>query len=297
MAQRRPIASHPAFAPLVALWFAALFGLAVAVLPGAPLERLFTALGPGGLVPLTTGGRLAACAVAALAGAPVGLVLGRAVAARAAHDPRPIYAEPEIEAEVPGLPEPARRPLRVREELDEGLRRDAPPTGDGGARDDDSGTSDDEGGEGGAEGPEQRADRPVPPPLPGDGFMILSPRPVAARPPEEGLEALLARFDEALDALSDDRQAGHALAAAPTPASPPPLEPDDADPVHAFLARQAGAARPHADDPPASSGDTPAEPFPNLAPDPPSGTQTPQAALRSALDRLARVRQRRNSED
>lgn len=255
MAQRRPIALHPAFAPFVAAWFAALLGLAVAVLPAGTVSRALAGIGLGAL---GTAGPVAAIAGAAIFGALVGFLIGKLLARRAAGDPRPIYAEPEMDFEEPALPERKRRPLSIREELtasfpDPRAALGAPPlagtAGSGDAEQEDRSAQVDE-----------ATDRPsalvreI-----GDDFLILSPQPVHPPRPAPDLDSLLTQFDTALAAFhgEDDE-------------TPPQGSQDQSpDPVHAFVARQTGA--------PAHS--------------PLSGTKKDhQAELRSALDKLARVR-------
>lgn len=253
MAQRRPITSHPAFAPLVALWFAALLGLGVAVLPTRLLERTFAAMDVAALVPLTLTGRLAASAVAALFGALLGLLVAIPLARRGARDPRPIYAEGEAEAEDEIRAEPVRRPLSVREEFED-LADGAVEAG-------------------------YRVDTADPDPLrtpasrvppvqmeSDEGFMILSPRPIHPPRPAPDLQALLDQFDNALVAFREGEEAVQADASSSRAASPA-REPI-ADPVHAFVARQTAAAAP--------------SPLGGLMPD-------HQAELRAALDKLARA--------
>ena len=218
MAQRRPITSHPAFAPFVALWFAALLGLIVAVLPAALLERALAVTGIGALAPLTATGRVLASIGAAVLGGLGGLALGTALARRNGRDPRPIYDEVEALHEPVPPAQPARRPLRVREELPVGLADDAAaaPVWDR---------------------PDPDIATPAPlPSLPAveaeEGFMILSPQPVHPPLPEPDLDALIAQFDNALAAFrADDHQAQ-------------PDAPGGDDPVHAFVARQTGAPAP-----------------------------------------------------
>lgn len=79
----RPLAAHPAFPALVALWFAALLGLGTFVVPPANFEGLVVASGLSDLVPAATPplgdtARIAISAIAALLGA----LLGFAIAAR-----------------------------------------------------------------------------------------------------------------------------------------------------------------------------------------------------------------------
>lgn len=218
MAQRRPITSHPAFAPLLALWFAALFGLIVAVLPRPVLEHALGGVGAGTWVPLTDAGRLAAAGAAALAGALFGFALALPLARRRRSDPRPIYAEPELPVEHPVADHPIRRPLSVREELAGELPDDMPvPAG-----------QDEQGGfaQGAQATPPGRMAEAE------DGFMILTPQPVHPPRPAPDLGSLLEQFDSALAAFrSEDEER-------------PARRPGDPDPVHAFVARQTGAPAP-----------------------------------------------------
>ena len=251
MAQRRPITSHPAFAPLLALWFAALLGLGVAVLPAGLLARMVDGSGLAALVPPMPGGRLAVSAAAALGGALLGWLLAIPLARRGIRDPRPIYDEPEpLAMEMPPV-EPARRPLLARDDLP-----DEPDTGEGGVAD---------GGLGWSTGSGDPAPPPVAASEPGEGFMILSPQPVHPPRPAPDLDALLEQFDDALAAFRAD--------ADPRPAaettgehSSDRLPGTRTDPVHAFVARQTGAPAPS-----------------------PLGGRMPdhQAELRAALDKLA----------
>lgn len=204
MAQRRPITDHPAFAPLVALWFAALFGLGLAVLPAALVERALQGVGLGALVPLTLAVRIGLSAGAALLGGLLGIALGRSLGRHARHDPRPLYDEGEPDLPEPDTDLPARRPLRVREELEEGL------------------------GAGGEDAAAQAGLASVA----GEGFMILSPQPVHPPRPAPDLEELLAQFDHALDSFRAPD------GPAPTGSDAGP------DPVHAFVARQTGTPAP-----------------------------------------------------
>ena len=217
MAQRRPITTHPAFVPLLALWFTALLGLAVAVLPAPLLERGLAAIGLAGYTPLTPVGRVTASGAAALIGLLLGLALALPLARRARRDPRPIYAEEEFAAEPFAGEESVRRPLRVREELAEDLPSDTVPAED--------------------------AEHPSPPVTPRkahetaiseaeEGFMILTPQPVHPPRPAPDLEGLLEQFDTALAAFRSGEDAA--------PAQPS----GGADPVHAFVARQTGTPAP-----------------------------------------------------
>lgn len=260
MAQRRPIASHPAFAPLVAAWFAALFGLTLAVLPQGLFARALGATGLDAVLSAAMTGRITAIVLAVLVGGGIGLALGRVLASRALHDPRPIYAEP-----APGMQEPepnerpARRPLRVREELADGFDDAVTAAEDGAAREPDVAwrelTAQMQPGS-----PFDPGEAPAPPSIEtGDGFMILTPQPVHPPQPAPDIESLLAQFDSALAAFRSDDASG--------PATPAPAA-EKADPVHAFVARQTGSPAP--------------SPLGGLMPD-------HQAELRAALDKLARA--------
>ncbi|UVI39804.1 hypothetical protein [Qipengyuania spongiae] len=122
----RPLASHPAFRYMVALWFAALLGFGTYVMPAGVFERGVEATGLAGILPaaappLGDTARLLISAVAALLGALLGLF----VASRAGSD-RPAGIDDGADEIV--LPEPEapvergttrRRPLLVREALSE----------------------------------------------------------------------------------------------------------------------------------------------------------------------------------
>lgn len=215
MAQRRPITSHPAFVPLIALWLAALLGLTVAVLPGQAVERALAAAGLTALVPLTPAGRIAACAIAAAIGALAGYALARPFA-RSNGDPRPVYAEADPALDEIVSEAPIRRPLRVREELADGFGDESQVV------------------------PPDRAPAEPPPEAPRafaapaqaqDGFMILTPQPIHPPRPAPDLEALLDQFDTAFSAFRSEEGA-RSEAAAQRPG---------ADPVQAFVAQQTGA--------------------------------------------------------
>lgn len=216
MAQRRPITSHPAFVALVALWFAALMGLGVAVLPAPLLERIFAAAGLDALRPLTPGGRLTASAMAALLGALLGLTLAMALARRGAGDPRPIYAEPDPAMDDTTHDEPVRRPLHVREEFV-----------DFAASAEEAGLASE------PCGPLQARTAPDVAQAE-EGFMILTPQPIHPPRPAPDLQALLEQFDTAISAFRD----GADTLPAAQSTSP------NADPVHAFVARATGTRAP-----------------------------------------------------
>lgn len=219
MAQRRPITSHPAFAPFLALWFAALFGLVIAVLPAPLLERVLGSVGANALIPLTAAARLTAAGAAATAGALFGLALGLPLARRGRGDPRPFYTEPDLAAEHPVADHPVRRPLSVREELAGDLPGDmAMPAQLG----EPMGFA-----QGAAASPGARTAEAE------EGFMILTPQPVHPPRPAPDLGSLLEQFDSALAAFKSEESEDR-----------PARGPGDPDPVHAFVARQTGAPAP-----------------------------------------------------
>ena len=255
MAQRRPITSHPAFAPLLASWFAALLGLSVAVLPAVLLARLVDGSGLAALVPPMPDGRLVVSAAAALTGAIFGWVLAKPLARRGMRDPRPIYdeSEPLITEAAPA--EPARRPLLARDDLpDEGpdedtgaMRGNGWPLAD--AEDEAS--------------PPGSPQEPIPSSQ-SEGFMILGPQPSYSSRPASGLEALLEQFDSALAAFRADAEENQVEKTS---------EAGVADPVHAFVAQQTGTSAPM------------------NAPSPLGGRMPHhQAELRIALDKLTRAK-------
>lgn len=280
---RRPISSHPAFAPLLALWFAALLGLGVVVLPPAILERVIGMVGLAEAIAPTPAGRLAASGAAAVAGALVGLGLAALLARRGRHGPHPYSADAETLPEEPVAEAPIRRPLHVREELDEGL-------GQAEVQQPQSGMID------APDGAEAEADREVARPAaaePGDlatvrravaeeGFMILSPQPTHPPLHQRGsgpdLDALLAQFDNALAAFRSEPERDRGAAEQKTGEESGSAE---IDAVRAFVARQTGApTAPEGSIPPAgASGHSPL------------GGRIPdhQGELRAALDKLARA--------
>ncbi|KLE34213.1 hypothetical protein AAW00_08075 [Aurantiacibacter luteus] len=81
---RPPVSAHPAFPAIVALWFAALFGLGSLIVPVQLVERVVTATGLAALVPeaappLGFTARAAIALVATVLGALLGLVAARRV--------------------------------------------------------------------------------------------------------------------------------------------------------------------------------------------------------------------------
>lgn len=114
MVQPGPISGHPLFGPFLAVWFAALFGLGVAVLPAALIGR---ALAGSGIAADPTPGRIAASAFAAVIGAGLGWGLAHGLRRRGARDPRPFRDDYGVIDEDFAPPPPPRRPLRVHEDL------------------------------------------------------------------------------------------------------------------------------------------------------------------------------------
>lgn len=223
MAQRRPIASHPAFVPLIAIWFAALFGLGVAVLPLPLLSSLLAQTGVTGLVPQPGLARLAASLVAAIMGGALGFLVARSLAQRARPDPRPVYTE--AEPVIADIATPAMRPLRIREEVEEQIQAGGDSEGE--AFDELPVDPD-------AQGiPPPEGKRPIPVGEADEGFMILTPQPSHPSRPDADLEGLIEQFDRAIAAFRSD-------------GSPRPEENRGPDPVHAFVARQTGSPAPSA---------------------------------------------------
>lgn len=208
-ARRRPLTSHPAFATLIVLWFAALFGLGLAVLPAALVEPVLGKLGLAAIIPLTAAGRVLVSAGAMLIGGLLGYIAARGMVRRSRGDPRPLYAEADLPIEEEHDLVPAPRPLRVREELDENF-------------------SDAIGAQRAA--PDLAIDRD-------DSFMILTPQPI--HPPRSAnalapdLDALLEQFESAFDSFRADE-------------SVRPRAEARADPVQTFVAQQTGVAAPAA---------------------------------------------------
>ena len=256
MAQRRPITSHPAFAPLLALWFAALLGLGVAVLPAAVLGRAIESAGLSALVPSTMGGRLAASAAAALAGALLGWALALPLVRRGMHDPRPVYDEQEPPVTEPLPAEAPRRPLLARDDLPDDITEELAER-DGWAL------------AGAGKDPSSSAPprESIAASAAEHELMIIGPPP--SYPPraqsetDANLAGLLEQFDNAITAFRADPEDNST-----DPLEDPRLESEPkTDPVHAFVARQTGTPAPS-----------------------PLGGRIPdhQAGLRAALGKLAR---------
>ena len=82
---RPPVSLHPAFRAIVALWFAGLLGIGSLVLPAVLLDRVVAATGlasllPAASPPLGMTARAMIAAVAAVAGAALGIAVARRVA-------------------------------------------------------------------------------------------------------------------------------------------------------------------------------------------------------------------------
>ncbi len=119
------LAAHPLFVPLVAAWFAALFGLGVAVLPAALLARLVDLAGisaviPAAAPPLGMTARIAIALACAVPGALLGLALAARVRALQTAPATPMQPPRKAADRHPDAP--AKRPINAIEELgSEGL--------------------------------------------------------------------------------------------------------------------------------------------------------------------------------
>ncbi|MFA6218720.1 MAG: hypothetical protein WC692_02965 [Erythrobacter sp.] len=299
-ARNRPISSHPAFRWAVGLWFAALLGGGLFVMPDAVHAGLRRSLGLEAMLPAGLPGNAALSGAAALFGLLLGLVIAMRVAAlNAAQDfegeegatvDPDVWLSDEAAVEDAALfgvaDEEPRRPFNPRDYLtDEGIEG---WTGDAGA-----------------EAPVEAA----PAVLEEDGFAIEDYLPEAApvcEDPAEG-EPVADHDEDAEDAewvpeeidpvaepavrdLAETASAageptafgdltlaeltarlGHAIEARRTAGAGRAGEPGgDVDPVIAFLRREADRAVPVRNDAPDSDTD-------------------PQAVLRGALDRLSQV--------
>ena len=121
-----PLSSHPAFPAIVALWFAALFGIGSLVLPSTLFERIIVATGlpailPAAAPPLGFTARAMIALVATCAGLAIGLVLARRVAA--SQQPEQARTRDLQLNTADRHPDaPAKRPISARSELgSEGL--------------------------------------------------------------------------------------------------------------------------------------------------------------------------------
>lgn len=124
-ANRPPVSTHPAFPAIVALWFAALFGIGSMVLPAILLERMVIAMGLPSLIeaatpPLGLGTRAMIAAVAAVLGAAAGMVVARKVID--ANTAKPTQARKPRGLAASQAEPPVKRPIFATEELgEEGL--------------------------------------------------------------------------------------------------------------------------------------------------------------------------------
>jgi len=120
-----PISAHPAFPAMVAIWFAALFGLGSLVLPSALPERIVTLTGADALIPamappLGFKARALIALAATVVGGVGGLALARRiVAAQRRNRQSATAAEPRLRNADRHPDAPARRPISALEELGE----------------------------------------------------------------------------------------------------------------------------------------------------------------------------------
>ena len=125
-AARLPVSLHPAFPAIVALWFAALFGIGSLVLPAVLLDRVVSATGlasllPAAAPPLGMTARLILAIAGALAGAALGVALARRIAG--AHAPKG-------ESRAAKLAAASRRPISVHDELGDAIELGAVTNGE-----------------------------------------------------------------------------------------------------------------------------------------------------------------------
>jgi len=124
--RKRPLTSHRWFPAALALWFAALFGLTSLAVPPALLERAVLAVGLDRVIaaaapPLGETARLLVALGLSSVGEIVGLLIGRALAAR--HRPKAVAGE-SAEVARPrrkrdAHPDaPPRKPVSASEDLD-----------------------------------------------------------------------------------------------------------------------------------------------------------------------------------
>jgi hypothetical protein len=112
-AGRPSVSLHPAFATIVATWFAALFGLGSLIVPTELLEHALMSLGIAALLPVANPPLgPTAIGLVALAAAIAGGLAGSAIGRRVARAHREHWL-PEEHRLAPGPP----RPISVREEL------------------------------------------------------------------------------------------------------------------------------------------------------------------------------------
>ncbi|RJY09434.1 hypothetical protein [Aurantiacibacter aquimixticola] len=123
-ARKPPVSAHPAFPAVVALWFAALFGVGMMIVPAHVLETLVARTGlaaalPAAAPPLGDTARIAIASVAALLGAVLGYLAAKRLGRTNA---RPVEIEDEADPlgeevaftfeELPSDEEPMQRPRR-----------------------------------------------------------------------------------------------------------------------------------------------------------------------------------------
>lgn len=125
-ASNRPLSSHPAFRWVVGLWFAALLGAGLFVMPEGVHATIRQALGIDGLIPGGLAGKAAVAAVAGMVGFLVGIVLALRVAALNAaaedYDDEAEYDEvswqdagDRLSGDEPPMTDEPRRPFSPRE--------------------------------------------------------------------------------------------------------------------------------------------------------------------------------------
>ena len=123
-----PVSSHPAFPAIVGLWFAALFGIGMLVVPASLLEQVSVAIGLPAIVesaapPLGFTARAMLALGAACVGLAIGLWVSRKVAAAQAA-PSSRSRDLNLKQEDRHPDAPAKRPISARRELGgEGLGR------------------------------------------------------------------------------------------------------------------------------------------------------------------------------
>ncbi len=115
--QSAPVSSHPMFPAMVALWFAALFGIGSMVLPLALFDSFATQLGMGAAGPTI---RLGVALLATAMGAALGLTMARKLAAAQAGEParRREFSAPAPLSPLDKVSAP-RKPLSVHDALEQ----------------------------------------------------------------------------------------------------------------------------------------------------------------------------------
>lgn len=267
------ISSHPAFRWAVGLWFAALLGAGLFVMPDGVHANIRQALGLGGIIPAGLIGKAALAGSAALFGLLLGMVLaGRVAALNSASEyveEEDDYAEADLQEEEDHVVEVAddgpRRPFNPREffgeeEMERALEADDEELEQIYRRTDEI-----------EEIPAQDADfEPVveEPVATGEIMPVTQASPVIEAAVEETETRVSEAFgDLPLSALTQRLQRALEASRAASEA-PPAADEGELDPVIAFLRREADRTNPAAAD---------------------DGGEDAQAALRSALDRLSQV--------